>query len=239
MDQRDIKAAKEHAQLFGCKCIIFGPAGTGKTPLINTAPRPLLLSIEPGLLSMRNSDVPTYVAHDTTKIDEFFKWFFNSSETKVYDTLAIDSGSYMAEVYLQAAIKGTSKQGNKKHGMAAYGEMADNVMEHLRTLFYTKEKHVYLICKEEIKELDYQSVRRPFFPGNVLDASLPYLYDFLLRLAKVNNIPGAPPGEQLAFQCVGNMNVLARNRTGNLNEYEPPDFSALVNKAMNNPPLGY
>ncbi len=237
MDIRDLKAAGEHALLFGCKCIIYGPAGGGKTPIINTAPRPLLLSIEPGLLSMRGSIVPTFEAHTSQRIDEFFKWFFNSAETKNFDTLAVDSGSYMADVYLQAALKGTSKAGNKKHGMAAYGDMAADTMEHLRTLFYTREKHVYLICKEEIADVEYQSLRRPYFPGKVLNIDVPFLYDFILRLAKYNSIPNAPPGENLAFQCVGNVNVLARNRTGNLNEFEPPHFGALVDKAMKAPPL--
>jgi hypothetical protein len=61
------------------------------------------------------------------------------------------------------------------------------------------------------------------------------MYDFLIRLAKTN-VPGVV-GEVLAFQCVGNMNVLARNRTGNLNEFEPPHFGQLVEKAMFAPPL--
>jgi hypothetical protein len=237
MDIRDLKAAGDHAVNFGCKCIIYGPAGGGKTPLINTAPRPLLLSIEPGLLSMRGSTVPTFEAHTAQRIDEFFKWFFNSAETKNFDTLAVDSGSYMADVYLQAALKGTSKAGNKKHGMAAYGDMATDTMEHLRTLFYTKEKHIYLICKEEIADVEYQSLRRPYFPGKVLNIDVPFLYDFILRLSKTN-VPGMV-GEQLAFQCVGNINILARNRTGNLNEFEPPNFSTLVQKAMSTPPIGY
>lgn len=239
MDMRDLKAAGEHAKAFGVKAIVYGPAGTGKTPILNTAPRPVLLATEAGLLSMRGSTIPTYEAYTSQRIDEFFKWFFNSTETKNFDTLGIDSGSQMADVYLNAALKGTSKSGNKKHGMAAYGEMATDTMEHLRTLFYTREKHVYLICKEEIADVDYQSLRRPYFPGKVLPIDVPHLYDFILRLAKYNAIPGAPPGENLAFQCVGNMNVLARNRTGNLNEYEPPHFGALIDKAMNAPAIGY
>lgn len=236
MDIRDLKAAGEHAQNFGVKAIVFGPAGTGKTPILNTAPRPVLLATEAGLLSMRGSNIPTYAAFTSKAIDEFFSWFFNSSETKNFDTLGIDSGSQIADIYLNAALQGTSKQGNKKHGMAAYGEMATNTMEHLRTLYYTRYKHVYMICKEEIADVDYQSLRRPYFPGKVLPIDVPHLYDFILRLAKAN-VPGA--GETLAFQCVGNMNVLARNRTGNLNEYEPPNFSDLVNKAMSAPPIGY
>lgn len=237
MDIRDLRAASEHAQNFGCKTIVYGPTGVGKTPILNTAPRPVLLSIEPGLLSMKGSTIPTYEAHTSQRIDEFFKWFFNSTETKNFDTLGVDSGSYMADVYLQAALSGKSSNGNKKHGMVAYGEMATNTMEHLRTLFYTRYKHVYLICKEEIADVEYQSLRRPYFPGKVLNIDVPFLYDFILRLGKYNGVPGAPAGENLAFQCIGNMNITARNRTGNLNEYEFPHFGNLVKKATEAPPL--
>ncbi len=237
MDIRDLKAAGDHAQNFGVKAIVYGPAGTGKTPILNTAPRPVLLATEAGLLSMRGSTIPTYEAYTSQRVDEFFKWFFNSTETKNFDTLGIDSGSQIADIYLNAALQGTSKQGNKKHGMAAYGEMATNTMEHLRTLYYTRYKHVYMICKEQIADVDYQSLRRPWFPGQVLPIDVPHLYDFIIRLAKTN-VPGVV-GETLAFQCVGNMNVLARNRTGNLNEYEPPHFGNLVEKAMTAAPIGY
>jgi GTPase SAR1 family protein len=235
MDIRDLKAAGEHAQNFGVKAIVYGPAGTGKTPILNSAPRPVLLATEAGLLSMRGSKIPTYEAYTSQRVDEFFKWFFNSTETKNFDTLGIDSGSQMADIYLNAALKGTSKAGNKKHGMAAYGEMATETMEHLRTLFYTRQKHVYLICKEQIADVEFQSLRRPYFPGQVLPVDVPHLYDFILRLAKTN-VPGMV-GEQLAFQCNGTMNIMSRNRTGNLNDFEEPHFGKLVAKAMEAPPL--
>ena len=231
MNIKDLKPANDFAQNFGCKCLIFGPAGTGKTPLLNTAPRPLLLATEPGLLSMRGSNIPTYEAYTPAKIDEFFKWFFNSNETKNFDTLGIDSASQIADIYLIDAQK------NNKHGLKAYGEMAESTMEHLRTLYYTRYKHTYVVCKEEIKDLDGQSMRRPYFPGQVLPISVPHLYDFILRLAKTN-VPGVQ-GETLAFQCQGSYNVLSRNRTGNLSQYEPPNFSQLVEKAMTAPPMVY
>lgn len=235
MDIRDLKAAGEHANNFGVKAIIYGPAGSAKTPILNTAPRPVLLATEAGLIGMKGSTIPTYEAYTSQRVDEFFKWFFQSTETKAFDTLGIDSGSQVADIYLNAALSGTSKQGNKKHGMAAYGEMATNTMEHLRTLFYTKQKHVYMICKEQIADVDYQSLRRPYFPGQQLPVDVPHLYDFILRLAKTN-VPGMA-GEQLAFQCNGTMNIMARNRTGNLNDFEEPHFGKLVQKVMTAPPF--
>ena len=105
MDIKDLKMAHEFATSYGFKAIIYGAAGTGKTPLVQTAPRPLLLACEPGLLSMRGSQVPTYQADTVAKIEEFFKWFLNSKEANQFDTLAVDSVSFMCDMYLEDGKK--------------------------------------------------------------------------------------------------------------------------------------
>jgi len=58
----------------------------------------------------------------------------------------------------------------------------------------------------------------------------------LLSEVAKTNVPGVV-GETLAFQCNGTMNILARNRTGNLNNFEYPHFGNLVDKAMSAPPI--
>ena len=220
MQASDLRPAKEFAQLFGCKAIIYGPPGSAKTPIINTCPRPVLLAVEPGLLSMRNSNVPTWMAPTKSRIDEFMKWFELSAETKNFDTLAIDSISQMCNIALD--------ESKAKHGLAQYGEMADYVMPYLQRLYYMKEKHMYLIAKEELTS---DGKRRPAFPGQQLNGSsgVSHLYDCILRLARVP-IPNV--GETLAFQCNGTMDILARNRTGDLADFEPPDFGKIIAKVM-------
>jgi hypothetical protein len=223
MQASDLRPARDFALQFGCKALIYGGAGTGKTPLLNTAPRPVLLACEPGLLSMRNSNVPTWEAYTTKRIDEFFQWLFNSTETKNFDTVGIDSTSQMADIYLQEAAK------TIKHGLQQYGEMATKTMNHLRTLYFTRQKHTYLIAKEEILNVNNIQMRRPYFPGKQLNVDIPFMFDAILHLSKAN-IPNV--GETLAFRCIGSYDVIARNRTGTLNEYEPPDFNAIVQKCM-------
>lgn len=223
MNAADLRPATDFARNFGAKALIYGPAGTGKTPILNTAPRPLLLACEPGLLSMRGSTIPTWEAYTAARIDEFFKWFFNSAEVKNYDTLGIDSTSQMADTYLQEAKK------TIKHGLQQYGKMAEDTMNHLRTLYFTRYKHTYLIAKEEIMQVNGAQMRRPYFPGQQLNADIPFMYDCILHL---NKVPIPNVGETLAFRCVGSYDVIARNRTGTLNEFEPPDFSNIVNKCM-------
>jgi hypothetical protein len=217
MDQTNLKPASAFAMKLGVKAIIYGPPGSAKTPLINTAPRPVLLATEPGLLSMRNSKVPTWVGSTKALIDEFFKWFEHSAENKNFDTLAIDSVSQMCNIALN--------ESKKAHGLAQYGDMADYVFPYLNRLYWMPQKHMYLIAKEEFAN----NVKRPSFPGNFLPKEIPHLYDCILRLAKTN-VPGY--GETLAFQCSGNYDIVARDRTGMLAMYEEPDFGKLVTKAM-------
>jgi|SRR6185312_5147951 len=220
MQASDLRPAKDFARKFGCKAIVYGPAGTGKTPIINSAPNPVLLATEPGLLSMRNSTVPTWIAPSKDKIDEFFKWFEHSAEAKKFDTLAIDSVSQMCEIALNDA------KTRIKHGLKIYGDMAEYVGPYLDRLYFMPEKHMYLICKEEVQEGGY---RRPYYPGKQLAIQVPHRYDCILRVAKaqISNM-----GEVTAFQCNGTYDVMARNRTGDLADFEPPHFGEIIKKVM-------
>ena len=221
---QDFKPAREFARSYGVKALIYGAAGTGKTPILNTAPRPVLLACETGLLSMRNSNIPTFQALDVSKIKEFFDWLEKSSEAKNFDTIGVDSSSQLAEIFLTDAKK------RIKHGLQQYGEMAEESMKLFTKLYFMREKHIYLIAKEEIKNLNGTSFRRPYWAGNVLPIEVPHQYDAILHLAKAN-VPGAQ-GEVLAFRCSQSYDVLARDRTGQLSEFEYPDFSCIVRKAM-------
>ncbi len=172
---------------------------------------------------MRNSTVPTFQAHTPKLIDEFFEWLFNSTETKNFDTVAIDSVSQMATIYLEQAEK------TNKHGLAAYGDMADSVMKHLNKLYYLPQKHTYLIAKQEVVTVMNSSFVRPSFEGKYLNKEVPSLFDEILYL-NIHSIPNV--GQVRAFRCQQSIDTIARDRTGLLNEFEPPHFGDLVKKAM-------
>lgn len=225
MQMSDLKSASEFANSSGLKCIIYGPPGSGKTPISATSPRPVMLVTEPGMLSMRNIKIPCYEAFTIDKIEAFFEWWFGSKEISNFDTLIVDSSSQLAEIYLQEALK------NNKHGLKAYGEMATEAMVHFRKLFFMPHKHIYLIAKENIMD----GIKRPFYPGKVLNIEVPHLYDAILHLG-IHNVPASVDrpalGQVLSFQCRQSYDIVARDRSGRLGEFEPPDFGAIVRKAM-------
>lgn len=224
MQMNQLRPAREFAAMYGCKALVYGGPGSAKTPTINTAPRPVLMAVEPGMLSMRNSDVPTWLAPTWKQIKEFLDWALGSNEMRNFDTLGIDSVSQICEIYLR------DNPNKAAHGLKLYGDMATNVGDYLHKLYYMQQKHMYLICKQETEHLEGSGARhRPYFPGNDLKVKVPHLYDFILQLG-IFAVPGF--GNTLAFQCHSSFDSVCRNRTGNLAQFEPPDLSALFNKAM-------
>lgn len=225
MNQKDLQPASNFAKQYGVKMIAYGPPGKGKTPLVNTAPRPVLAFVEPGMLSMKRSNVPAWDATTPDRCDEFFDWFFRSHEAKQYDTLGIDSASEMAEMYLKL------EKGRNKNGLKAYGLMAEKVMERIRAMYYMPNKHIYLICKMGKRDAGEDMVEKaPYFPGQELNVQVPHLFD-LISYIDMARIPGVV-NEQLAIRTRGTIGISARDRSGNLNEFEPPNLTELFAKAM-------
>lgn len=236
MNQRDLVPAGRLAQQSGVKGIFYGPPGSGKTPLIETAPRPFMLVCEPGMLSMRTSNVPCYAAPTGKHIAEFFEWLFQSREVDQFDTVGIDSGSELAEIILR------EKFAVNKDGRKAYGEMSKTCTDWFDGLYHLKRKHVYIICKQGALETvstafvggipTITTNRRvqPYFPGQDLPMKVSHKYDLVCQVNR-GPVPGVN-GELTYFRCKGSDTLTARDRSGKLDEFEEPNLTKLFAKAM-------
>lgn len=227
MIEPNIQPANTFAQQFGVKALIYGPPGGGKTPLISSAPAPLLMVIEPGMLSMRSSVIPAFALQNDMRdpvaagdeLDGYYDWYCKSQNAQQYHTWAFDSISQIAEVYLaRAHIK-------LKDGRAAYGKMADDVLKWINLLYYTRQKHVVLLAKQGIEN----NKARPYFPGKELNTVIPHLFDEVLQLA-LHVVPGR--GEVKALRTSDAFDASARDRSGRLDAFEYPDLSQVFTKIM-------
>lgn len=230
MQASQLRPASTFAQNYGFKAIAYGPPGEGKTPLIKTAPNPVMLVCEPGMLSMRDAThVPAWEGYTPERCAEFFAWLRGSHEAKRYDTVCIDSFSQYAEIILKKMLSKHS------HGLKAYGAMAEEVNETAHLLYYMPQKHMYLVCKETVIDEDGTKKRKPYFPGQDLNVKIPHLFDSILHIARVP-IPGFVK-PMTAIRTLGTPSVMARIRTSKPDlffEFEPPDLTALINKSMQN-----
>lgn len=230
MKLSDLVPASKVADMLGVKSVLYGPPGTGKTPLIDTAPRPLILAVEPGFLSMKKSNTPTFAAYKhkdgcAAGVDEFFAWFFGSNEAKNFDTLGVDSCSEMAEAILKQEIM---RNNNK---MRAYGEMSFRVMDIMTKLYYMQQKHIVMIAKQ-FEDTETKR-KRPSFPGQDLNVKIPHFFDLIMHYSKVpiGSIPGVLQ-EVKALRTNESFDIMARDRSGNLNCFEQPHLGNIFAKCM-------
>lgn len=236
MNVNDLKPAKAFALQFGCKAVLYGKPGSGKTPVAaKTSPRPVLLASEPGMLTLRDSECPTFPAFSPARVDEFMLWFKGSNEAKGFDTLIWDSASEAAEKFITTEMgSGTSKAGNEQHGMRIYGKMARWMYDHLSSLYYMERKHIILISKMERLEVNGSIYHRPYFPGKQLPVQVPHLFDLVTCLGDWNipNVPNQSLQGTKAFRTFETFDYMGRDRSGRLSEYEPPDFSKIIAKVL-------
>lgn len=232
MQLSDARPAKDFAIQFGVKTVVYGGPGEGKTPICaGTAPRPFFLASEPGMLTLRRSDVPTYPAFTPAKMDDFFLWWLTSREPDQFDTLIWDSASQGMEAYVDMEISKGNKSGGEAHGLKAYGDAARAMMKHMSALYFQQRKHIVLITKLNTVTRNGVTIDRPYFPGKDLNVRVPHLFDLVMRLGSYN-IPGVLPSPTKAFRCKPSFDMMARDRSDQLSEFEPANLTHIFNKAM-------
>jgi hypothetical protein len=215
----------------GVKCLGYGASGVGKTKLASSAPRPLILNGEKGLLSLKDENVPYIDVPDYKTLVDVGKWMLSSADMKNYDTIIVDSLSEFAEVLLSAQKK---KNADQRQAFMKTGDELADLCRFWRDL---PNKHLYIIAKELRVNMDLpnpmpgmptQSVvkRVPVMPSDKLLQALPYYWDlvFHMELQPYNN------QTYRVLRCQPTNSIEAKDRRGKLSELEAPDLTKLFQK---------
>ena len=177
----------------GVKCLVYGPAGVGKTMLTATMPAPLLISAESGLLSLKKANLERvygvdnpYVTYNIPVINiqtvddltEAYNWCAKSMEANQFQSIAIDSLSEIAEVVLNNAKR------QVKDPRQAYGELLEKMETVIRLFRDLPNKNVYMAAKMEPVKDELTGIVKyaPSMPGAKLAVKLPYFFDEVLRM---------------------------------------------------------
>lgn len=209
----------------GIKLMVYGGAGFGKTVLCSTAPNPIILSAESGLLSLRRVNLPVIEITSFNDLIEAFNWCKTSHEASQFHTICLDSISEIAEVILTNEKKGA------KDPRKAYGEMIEKTLMALKDFRDIKGKHIYMSAKMESVKDEATGIIMygPSMPGNKLGPQLPYLFDEVFRLGISKDQSGL---EYRFLQTKADMQYSAKDRSGALDALEPPDLTAVINKIL-------
>lgn len=213
------------ARLQGIKVLVHGRAGMGKTMLCATAPRPLIISVEAGLLSLGRLDLPTMVIDSFADLHQAYTFVTTSPHMANIDTICLDSITEIAEQCL-ATEKARNKDPRK-----AYGEMQDLMIAWVKAFRDIRGKHVYFSCKTEAVKDDVSGLTLwgPRMPGRQVGPQLPYLFDEVFSLEAARTAEGVP---YRYLRTATGMQYEAKDRSGTLDEYERPDLSFIFEKIL-------
>lgn len=208
-------------EIDSVKCVVYGAAGSGKTRLAASAPRPLIISAEAGLLSLADEKVDFIEVTSLKDWDDVYRFVKTSAEANKYETICLDSLSEIAEV-LVAELKPQFKDGRQ-----AYMALADAMMPMLRKFRDLKGKHTVFTAKMVVLQ-DEESGRvtdEIMLPGKVLPSQVPYLVDELFHLTMSKT-------KKFVVQTVPTRRSFAKDRSGALEAEEEPNMTAIINKIM-------
>ena len=205
----------------GVKLLVYGQAGAGKTTLIKTLPKPIVLSAEAGLLSIQDADIPYIEVNSIETIREAYTWL-QSDEGKQFETIALDSISEIAEVILNSEKK------TAKDPRQAYGAMQEQMADLIRAFRDIPDRNVYMSAKlEKSQDETGRILYSPSMPGNKTGQQLPYFFDEVLALRVERDADG---NSQRALMCDSDGLWTAKDRSGKLGQWEAPDLGEIIAK---------
>lgn len=200
--------------------LCYGASGVGKTYLIKTLEKPLIISVEGGLLTL-GSDAIDFVEIRT--VDELTDVYnaIKNNDIKGYKTICLDSITEIAELILSSEKKLT------RDTRQAYMTMSDIITTVIRQ-FRDLPIDTYFTAKmDEVADEESRVLRRPLIPGAKASIGLPYYFDEVFCLRKVKP---TDKEEIRVLQTQGDDKYTAKDRSGKLEKFEAPNLKIIINK---------
>jgi phage nucleotide-binding protein len=234
----EIKMSSQVVQDTGVKILVYGEAGMGKTSLVATLPKPILISAESGLLSIAAEnlnrvygnmglpivyDIPVIEVKCLEDVEAAYQWCVTPANQQYFESIALDSLSEIAEQCLNNAKKGT------KDPRQAYGTLLEKMQDLIRKFRDIPGKHVYMSAKmgKDKDEVSGVTAYAPSMPGSKLGQMLPYFFDEVFRL----NVNKDQQGNSYRYlQTQPDFNTIAKDRSGRLDAVEVPHLGSVINK---------
>ena len=224
-----IKLTTTNKSATHVKALCYGDAGSGKTVLCATAPNPVIISAESGLLSLSHLDIPVIEVKTLDDVTEAYKFLTESEDAKGFETICLDSITEIAEVMLSQYKK------DDKDPRKSYGALADHMSQLVRTFRDIAGRHVYFSAKMTRIEDEHSGIStfRPSMPGKTLVNGLPFFFDevMALRIGEETDNDGVVTKYRY-LQTEPDTQYIAKDRSGMLDLIERPDLTHMFDKVL-------
>jgi len=220
----------------GVKMLIYGRTGVGNTMLCATAPAPLILSAERGLLSLlpqnqqrvfgKIVDIPVIQIKTYQDMLDAYTFITTSQHAVNFQTICLDSLTEIAETIL------SHEKTLVRDARQAYGEMEEKILSLVKTFRDINGKHVYMSAKQgkTQDEVSNAQLLGAKMPGKSLTHRLPFEFDELFNL----NVGTDAHGNTYRYlRTQPDLQYDAKDRSGALAEIEQPNLNNIINKIIN------
>ncbi len=233
-----IKTLREATDGRGVKLAIYGGSGVGKTTqiasllgLLDDDDKLLIITSEHGLLTLRQDslgvlDDPRVLVAEIASIGEAREAVeFAKATANGIVWVVVDSVSNLAQRELRALMQ------NAQDPRQAYGEVMMRIPAVLWQLVDVGPLNVLFIFQELRDEKNEGTAKKPDMiayygpevPSDSMKQAMPFVFDGILRMEL------QPNGER-RFRTAKTATIVAKDRSGKLETFEPADLAALVEK---------
>lgn len=225
------------------KVLIHSPAGYGKTVLGASMPRPMMIGVEKGELSLTpeniarcfgssmsdiSYDFPLAKIENLKDLEEVTNFCLSSKGAGNFDSFNLDSISDIAEVILANYLRTT------KDPRMAYGDMQQQITRFMRVFRDLPNHHVYFSAKQELViDENNKQLRIPSMPGKTLTKDIPYFFDEVFALDIEDSFENGRKIKKRVLTCHPSLQLYAKDRSGTLAEKEPAHLGYIINKIQN------
>lgn len=209
--------------------LVYGESGYGKTVFGSTAPDPLFLSAESGLLSLNRMGSFDFIEIKNFK-DMIDAYNFLAVEKHSYKTIIIDSLTEIQTQCMDAILD--EKQKNKDEiSFNDWGKLLNRMVDMVRK-FRDLPCNLIVTCLQDnlMAEGGFTEKKIPMVQGS-LKGKLPAYFDevFFLFAKEVKNEEGDTVIKR-GLITQGTDSYIAKDRSGMLDRIEKPNFTDIYKK---------
>lgn len=206
------------------KAIVYAESGMGKTTLLGTLPESetLIVSAESGLLCLNDKDISVVEIKCWNDLQIVYKNLVKNPEWAHFNYIGVDSLTELSDMLI-ATLENSPEFRDPKMALKMWGEFSKRMTATIKAFRDLDKAVIFTALPEDI--IDSGAViKKPFIKGKAVQKMLASYFDEVFYLS-VNAAT-----EEREIQTQSSTSILAKDRSGKLDNYEEANLTTIINK---------